>query len=343
MLSNITFLQDIVENKSTKKNDKLEANVENFINYLVANSNSERTTETYEQRLWIMFDYLRWQGIHHASQIDQDVVTALEEQLMMREYHGKLISSNTIREYVITLISYLKWMWRTSRLEDDISERIKVPTWEEPEDYRLPTESEIKRMLDSLDTTDPLQARNHLIICLGVEGIRNHEIRKLTMQNVKISDCQIVHKGKGKKPARVNLSPYTMKSLTNWIKNFRTDLLSKENYSGGSQYRGVNALKEGLLIVSKNGNKMTASNLLGAFQKIAKEVNLDWTPRFHSLKGAMIRSMYNRGAKLIHLKRIANHKRASTTIRYCKHQDSELKSIHTQYHPLNNGMNGGAS
>lgn len=342
MLNNITFIDNIVENKSAK-NDLLEANVENFKTYMVANSYSDRTIETYEKRLWIALDILRWQKVLNGSEITQDVVTALELKLQMREYHGKLISSNTVREYVITLLAYLKWMWRTARIEEDVSERVKVPRWQEPEDYRLPVEGELKRILDGLDTSDPIQARTHLTICLGLEGIRNHEIRQLTMQNVKISDCQIVHKGKGKKPARVNLSPYTMKSLRNWIKNFRDDLMHPDNYSGGSPYRGVDARKEGLLIVSKNGNKMTGSNLLAAFHKAAQDANLSWLPRFHSLKGAMIRSMYNRGAKLIHLKRIANHKRASTTIRYCKHQDSELKSIHSQYHPLNNGMNGGAA
>lgn len=342
MLNNITFIDNIVENKSAK-NDMLEANVENFKTYMVANSYSKRTIETYEQRLWITLDILRWQKVLYGSEITQDVVTALELKLQMREYHGKLISSNTVREYVITLLAYLKWMWRTARIEEDISERVKVPTWQEPEDYRLPVEGELKRILDSLDTSDPIQARTHLTICLGLEGIRNHEIRQLKMSNIKLSDAQIVHKGKYKVVSRVNLSPITMKSLTNWIKNYRNDFILGAHYSGGPRYKGPDARKEDLLIVSKNGNKLTSANLLQAFQKVTKGLNFDWTPRFHSLKGAMIRSMYNNGAKLIHLKRIANHKRASTTIRYCKNQPEELKSVHSQYHPLAIGLNGGAA
>lgn len=352
--SNITNIVEFVKPQKETFLDYLPQ----FTTYLTSRRLSKRVIAEYPQIIktaWSYFDELGIQSIYDITLLDLEEWTV---EISGREWRGNNISQNTVLKYCQVVKLMLKYLYKHGILKrkldehGDVYESELYNLWEHPKRVKrlpmpTPDESTVRQVLNTFDETDPIQLRDKLICLLGYEGCRSAEITGLTRADIRnYRNGRIKFIGKGDVQANVYLTDYTVKLLKIYMENYRDDFVKGKYKRGGRKTNKPTAESLDLVFCSKNGYHLTGQNVLDMFRKATTSIGLDYKEyRFHSLRSAMITSLYanGKGASLVSIQRIARHRSLNTTLGYI-YSDSESHSqIHRQYHPLSQNYKGGVA
>lgn len=321
--------------------------VEDYQTYLEA-SYSNKTSKEYSNRIRICWEVLNEIGIYDLHEVTRHHIHEWVLTFRQREWMGEVISANTVRQYCIALKNFITWLWQEEKISHNPIKNFKLPKRAERLKYKIPTRGEVYQLLQAPDTSTGIGARDSALFHLGYEGLRSEEARLIKISDLQLHKRQIKIIGKGNKEAIVSISKATVNAISNYLNNYRTNMILGLRSRGAPTYKSESALEEDYLFVTINGNRLNAQNLLDRIARYGRQLgwHKDDIPRFHALRGAMCTHIHKQMVEetgnysLVSIQRICRHASMQTTLDYIHSDQSDIEKTHEKFHPLSQGIKG---
>ncbi len=268
----------------------------------------------------VLFDYKKaMRYVSYLQQRHNNIKTINSKLIALKNYFEYLIDNSQIAENPFKSI--------TIKGEKKNKMRNNLLTADELEDlyYSYPTDQD-KRTNRIL-----ANKRNKVIVGLLVyQGVSTSDIKRLQLEHVKLNQGKIyIPKGRLGNRRELNLKPWQIMELMEYINEIRPQLLSKKQQTS-SPLRGD--------AVGRGDEQLFASNerlsdTIGWILKKLKRINHK-VENTHQLRASVIvhwLSNYN----LREVQVMAGHKYISTTEKYLQEDLKQLQEMINNFHPLN--------
>jgi len=201
-------------------NEKAEQAMTTFIDRLHAQNASEHTIRAYERGVRF---FLAWLTIDVVD-VTPAIVIAWREELG----RWNIASSTRVLRFA-AVKTFFRLMHDVGVIDVDPAIDVELPKREHTYDDRpVLSEKEASHAIDRIDTSSPLALRDRAILeVLVATGIRNSELRSLSIDDVDLEDhTLLVRNGKGRK-ARILPLGRAAATLTRYIEHARTRLAGR--------------------------------------------------------------------------------------------------------------------
>ncbi|MBE2285532.1 MAG: site-specific tyrosine recombinase XerD [Prosthecobacter sp.] len=263
--------------------------------------------------------FASWFKMRHQSEKPGEVTTDhIAGFLAQRKKDG--IAASSARIELIALKIFFRWLVARKYIPIDPADAILPPRQEK----RLPdslNEDEVRRLIESVDGTAPLDRRDRAILELFyASGVRLSELADARLENLSLEEGWIRVTGKGSK---TRLSPVGMaarESLAAWLEFGRPALVKPKTQSH--------------IFISKLGTKLTTARIQQIVKERAAMCGLD-PARIHPhlLRHSFATHLLNNGADLRVIQEMLGHADISTTQIYTHVDQARLKEVHRRFHP----------
>jgi integrase/recombinase XerC len=219
----------------------------------------------------------------------------------LAQLHGA--SKTTVARKAASFNSFLKFLADEGVIEARLLEFVRPPKRAD-EIPEVPTEEQVKRLLDGeIATSFPARDRLLLELMYGA-GLRVDEVASITLDDLQGNDAVLV-RGKGKKERVVVFGEYAQKALAEYLPVRAAKLKG----------RTTNALFFGLR--SYDVEHLTVRNVA---RMLAAACSAKGLPHLHphQLRHAFATHLLNAGAPIVVISRLLGHTKLSTTERYCR-------------------------
>jgi integrase/recombinase XerD len=241
---------------------------------------------------------------------------------------GAYLASTTLRHRLFAVKLFYRVMYQERLVKHDYAHLITPPRQKQRIPKNVPSERDVASMLDKVEPTTLLGIRNRALLeLLYATGIRNMELRLLTLEDLNLAERTLFIHGKGAKDRLVPVGAWVVPYLMEYLEAVRPKLL-----------RGK---KSELLFVTKSGNKIPAENLCYIVRTRAKEAGLSQRLNPHSMRHACATHMLRGGADIRYIQELLRHTELSTTQVYTHVDISTLKKAHHQFHPREKSADAG--
>ena len=307
---------------------RLEIYLARFVEWMQVQGWSIRTVADYRCEVKFFITFLQNEtSINNLHEIDSKVLTGYQTYL----YHYKIKTKNSKEERrftlgtqhkkIVALRTFFRFLYENDVLMYNPSATLKLPKKRKSLPKGVMNEKEIEKLLESPDTTDRLGIRDKAILeLLYSTGIRNSELRNLTIYDIDLSGLQLtVREGKNSKDRTVPIGEIAADYIKEYLQMVRSKLSIDP--------------EEDILFLSKNGRRLTEGNLIWIVSKYVKlaKLNGHYTP--HSLRHSCATHMLKYGADIRYIKEMLGHASIATTQIYTKVEVGDLKNIHRRFHP----------
>ena len=293
---------------------KLDAAIEEFILEQRVRGNSSATVSYYRNVLSYFSEF--------SGNVD---VTELTLQ-RCREYYLCLaeddINSVSVQSYVRGLRSFLRWLYDSEYIEQNICVKFKLPKATRKVIDVL-TEEEIRLLFDSIRGDNVHSVRNRLIIALMLDcGLRLHEVVTLTVSSVHLKDRYIiVQQGKGDKQRVVPFGNFTHKLLELYLKLTR-DALPRESL--------IIKLSD-----SEASEGITDTTIKQLFRKLKTRTGIQRL-KPHLLRHTFATRYLENGGNIYSLQAILGHTSLEMVKRYLHLANTRIRKDFSRFSPLDN-------
>lgn len=174
------YSTEVSENTKSIYNDFME-----FIHWMQFQGWSKRTIETYGNNIQQFVDFLiKEKTIQISEEINPTFLFKYQHHIhSRRSSSGKPITSSSIYTKLVSMRSYLHFLYINGRINFRPELIIKLPAKRQPLPKNILNEGQIERLLTKPDVLKLLGLRNKAIIeLLYASGIRNMELRKFIIQ-----------------------------------------------------------------------------------------------------------------------------------------------------------------
>lgn len=293
---------------------KLDAAIEEFILEQRVRGNSSATVSYYRNVLTYFSEF--------TGNVD---VTELTLQ-RCREYYLCLaeddINSVSVQSYVRGLRAFLRWLYDSEYIDQNICIKFKLPKATRKVIDVL-TEEEITLLFDSISGDNLHASRNRLIIALMLDcGLRLHEVVTLTVGSVHLKDRYIiVQQGKGDKQRVVPFGNFTHKLIERYLK-LSSDMLPRE-----------------ALIIkvsdSDSHEPITDTTIKQLFRKLKTRTGIQRL-KPHLLRHTFATRYLENGGNIYSLQAILGHTSLEMVKRYLHLANTRIRRDFSRFSPLDN-------
>lgn len=229
-------------------------------------------------------------------------------------------SKFTLHAYARTLKTFLRWAHREGYVTDELHRRVEMPKVPKYEDVAVDvlSDQEIAQLLDQLDSSTDIGARNRAIVCLMLEsGLRLAEVASLTVDDLHLKEMYVKVHGKGDKEAYVPIGPTTQKALARYATHFRvpSDPRTKA------------------LFLNIFGEPLGIEAIKSYFVRLAKRSGISRLHP-HLLRHTAATRLLANGADLHTVQRLLRHSDIRTTLRYLHLVPEQLQQKMQMFSPL---------
>lgn len=284
--------------------------IEKYLEYLKVNKKySDNTIISYKDDLIEYYNILN----HNIININQEIVREYLQYL-----HNGKINRNSISRKLSSVRSFYNYLCNMNIIEQNYFNDVHNPKKEQ----NLPKilkETEINKLFEVSDSTNPLSQRNQLIIeMLYATGVRVSELVNIKIKDIDNYNNSIKILGKGKKMRIVYFGSFCKKSLITYLNDGRSKLNTKN-----SEY----------LFLNKNGNKISDRMIRNILNDliIKTDVNKQISP--HTIRHTFATEMLNNGSDLLTVKELLGHENINTTSIYTHITDEQIKKVYDNCHP----------
>ncbi len=281
---------------------------------LIEKGLSLKTIDAYGRDLRKFIKFLSKQGLSVLDVAGGDIGR------FMVELEGMGLSRGSVVRTLIAVRGFYRYLQTHGYVERSPCELVELPgvTKRVPEYLTL---DEVERLLESIDTGDPLGLRNRTMVeLLYATGVRVSELVGLGVDDVDLSTGIIRVFGKRMKERFVPVGEVAIRYLRRYLDEGRPRIL------GGRQSR--------YLFVTRRGGGMTRQNFWCILKDYASRAGI---PRYkirpHILRHSFATHLLERGADLRALQELLGHSDISTTQIYTHVERERLKRLHRKYHP----------
>jgi len=237
---------------------------------------------------------------------------------------GKLVSPNTMRQWLSCLRSFFAWMRDTGRLVADPSEKLLWPRKGEMLP-RVLSQSDMARLIETPDTTTAIGIRDRALMeTLYATGIRHAEAQKLNLYDVDTARMLlIVRQGKGKRDRIVPLTEATSYWLTRYTTVARPELIAGKKTRSKAKKASQPKAPTAALWLSVEGRRLSYQMIWQRIDEYAKQAKLKAT--VHTFRHCCATHLLRGGASLRHVQQLLGHKSLQTTEIYTHIEIEDLK------------------
>lgn len=291
-------------------NNEIPKTLKEYIDYLKYNRNySDNTINSYKKDI---IEYLNFLKPEYLNYLD----IKYSDLRYLLEYYDKNKNTNrTIRRKISSLKGFYKYLVRNSLLKDNPFIYVSLPK----NDKKLPNYlnyNELMEIFNAIETNTFLGLRNRLIMeLLYATGIRVSELVNIKINDIDLSNKQIVILGKGKKERIVYFNDVCLSYLKKYIN------LLKENK------------KCDYLIVNKNYFNITTRGISLIIDKIIAKTSIIKNISPHVLRHTFATHLINNGCDLLTVQELLGHSSISTTGIYTHVSMEHIKDVYYHTHP----------
>jgi integrase/recombinase XerD len=238
--------------------------------------------------------------------------------------NGQRLAVTTRNRYLSVVKAFFRCVKELGLISDDPAADIRHARTPKRLPSAIPTNAEIRQILEMPDTSTAIGFRDRCILELFyTSGIRVTELVNLKITDVNFEDGVVqIFGGKGNKDGVVPIGKIASRYLKHYLAEVRPLLDTKGNTEalfltlGGRQFAG---------------RKMIETMVVEATKKagIKKRV----TP--HSFRHAMATHMMRRNAPIRVIQEILRHESLESTQVYTRVTIMDLKAVHARCHPRN--------
>ena len=305
--------------------------IQEFLDYCELEKNlSQKTVRMYAYYLRFFQDW-----VHEEKKSKEVDVMDLKEKdirefrlYLSREYtnpHKGQLKRQTQNYFLVALRSLLRHLSKTGH-EVLSPEMIELGKQNDRMIKSL-SEEELKRLFDSVDTSDEMGLRDAAILdVLFSTGLRVSELAALNKDkvNLKIGEFGVI--GKGGKARVVFLSTNAINALKRYLER-RSDPFTPLfiRYSGPKESDDLTDEKK----------RLSVRSIERMIEKYRKKANILFRIGPHMLRHSYATDLLSHGADLRSVQEMLGHKNIATTQIYTHVTDLRLKEVHEKFHSGN--------
>jgi integrase/recombinase XerD len=284
---------------------------------------SKRIIADYPAYVRLFFRYCEEnENLTSILDIKPEHITAYHTWLQYkRRENGGYLSTATVRARLQCVKAFYSILFREAVLDRDYAPLMVLPRSKRSLPKHVPSEKEMKQLIDSVEPLDPLTTRDRALLeTMYATALRSEEVRTLTVDSFDITEKTFLVKGKGGRDRIVPVGDWVIPYLMEYLTASRPRLINSREPSD-------------LLFVSKNGRRIINCNLNTLIGKYAKKAGLESRITPHSFRHACATHLLKAGADIRYVQELLGHAQLSTTQIYTKIDITTLKAAHKKYHP----------
>ena len=303
--------------------DELEKHLQNYVDYLRTKNYSMRTINGFFSEIKFFLNWLKTKNIYQLSGIKPDIIQDFQAYLSRAQSQrtNKNYSPATQARKLGGVSVFFQYLVKTDVLLSNPARNIQLPKEQKIIKWNLISLYNIKKILLSIDLSNPLFYRNRAIIeILYTTGMRASELCNLKISDIDYENNYIrINSGKGNADRIVPVCDRALDFTRNYIENHRKNYV--KNYSGD------------YIFLTRRGKKFN-KQMLGEIIKFhTSEALIEKKISPHCFRVTAATHMLKNGADVRYIQQMLGHKKIDTTIHYLKLEKSELKRVHTSSHP----------
>lgn len=218
---------------------------------------------------------------------------------------------------IAALKSFFKWLMTRGLIQHNPASLLRSPKKEK----RLPEvmeQSELKSLIDSLETDSPLDARNKcILVLLYAAGLRVSELVGLDLGHIDAHRCEIRVLGKGNKERIVPYGQTAASELIEYL-NKRKELVKEETTA---------------LFLTRNGKRLSDRMVRNILDEMMLKMGQGRHIHPHVLRHSFATHLLENGAHIRVIQEMLGHASLSTTQIYTHLSVENLKENYKKFHP----------
>jgi integrase/recombinase XerD len=297
---------------------------------------SKRTIKDSPSCMGMFLRYLEeTESVRILADVKPEHFTAYHLHLQYhRTKQGKYLTNGSVVRYLDTVRRFYRVMFDEKLIDQDYAPLITVPKRKKHLPRNVPTEKDMLMLLGIIEPAaqgrsacteysrnNPLTIRDKAMLeFLYATGVRNEELRTLSVESIDLTERTAFVTGKGSKDRIVPIGDWVIPYLVEYLATARPKLLNPRDSSS-------------LLFISKCGYMLTSCNLGDIIKRYAKKAELDIRITPHSFRHACATHLLKGGADIRYVQELLGHSDLVSTQIYTKVDISMLKQAHKRFHP----------
>ena len=306
---------------------KFDRYLKEFEDNLVACTFSERTIETYAlyAKRFTAFIETYYPRIQSFEKITKDVILDYQNYLSTcKTKRGEKLSNQTQSLILRALKKLFFFLMKRDLVLKDPTTVITMPREEQRLIRNILSEKESFDLLESINTNSPVGIRNKAIAELFYAcGIRTSELCSLKVQDVDLKEQTVtIIKGKGNKSRIVPVGQYASHYIQLYLEKARKYMLRGKRDDPG------------YLFLSQRGNPFNKSTINKAVMRsITKNSGIMKHVSCYTFRHTVASQLLRNKVDIMYIAKLLGHASLKTTQRYLTIDISDLKKMHSLYHP----------
>jgi integrase/recombinase XerD len=304
-----------------------EIKIQQFAEKLELLGYSKRCLADYPAYMRLFFNYLEQkENLKTAAEIRPEHISAYHAYLQYnRLKKNSYLSTATVSVRLNIVKTFFRVMYEEKLLPQNYALNLILPKRRQALPRHVPNEHEMKTLLDTVVTADPVATRDRALLeLLYSTGIRSEEVRSIRLEQCDLDGKTLFINGKGSKDRIVPVGRWVVPYLREYLECARPKLVNRREATD-------------LLFLSKNGRMITGCNLNDLIRKYCKRAGLEKRITPHSFRHACATHLLQNGADIRYVQELLGHADLSSTQIYTKIDISFLRKAHGRYHPRESG------
>ena len=311
--------------------------LEQFLEHLHLNENASlNTVRAYDSDLSQFLTFLAAHVGRRRTDLTVDDFDLGNIRAFLGDLHKRGNSRSSAARKLAAIRTFGRYLRREGVLDGDPAALVGTPKRE----HRLPAhlgETEMSRLLDMPDVTQPLGRRDRAILELFyASGLRLSELVGLDVDDVNLSGRIVRVLGKGRKQRLVPFNHATEAALRAWLKDWGTyvDAGSGVRDPGSGKRSSTRGKKETVpLFLNYQGTRLSTRSVDRLVRKYVAACSTRFGISPHALRHSFATHLLERGADLRAIQELLGHARLSTTQRYTHVNAAQLLETYRKSHP----------
>jgi integrase/recombinase XerD len=282
---------------------------------------SKRTALEYPRKIERFLRYVEaHEMIKSVVEITSEHINAYHTYLQFgKADKGRDLTIKTVCCNLGAIKVFYRIMHREGLLPYDLSEAIQLPLVRKHIPRNVPSVEDMQKILDAAEPLGNLAIRDRAMLeFLYATAIRSEELRIIRIGDYDISEHTVFITGKGSKDRIVPVGAWVEPYIVNYLEKSRPYLVGKK--------------KTDLLFVSKNGCKLSKSNLWRVVKHYAEIAGVN-NAMPHGFRHACATHLLQNGADIRIIQELLGHSTLASTQIYTRVDIHNLQQAHTKFHP----------
>jgi len=244
-------------------------------------------------------------------------LTHVTNYLEFRKRGG--LAAASLKLIVVAIKIWFRFLTSRKVISEDITDVLTLPRIERYLPDTL-NQNEVRQLLDSINTSQPLGLRNKAIIeLLYASGLRVSELVNSKLEHFDMEDGIVRVTGKGNKTRIVPVGRSALTAIQNYLRIERPKLVHQRTGSD--------------VFLSVRGTKLTTNRILQIVKISGAHADINKPVYPHLLRHSFATHLLENGADLRIIQEMLGHADISTTQVYTHVDQRHLKGVHHRFHP----------